>query len=58
MNFRNVALALLLSSSAAVAQDTDVATKYITFNDVDADATQVARKMYGRFYRMVEAERV
>ena len=58
MSFRNVALALLLASSAAVAQDTDVATKYITFNDVDADATQVARKMYGRFYRMVEAERV
>ena len=32
MSFRNAALALLLSSSAAVAQDTDVATKYITFN--------------------------
>ena len=58
MRLPNVVLALLLSSSAALAQDSDVATKYITFDDLDPDATQVARKMYGRFYRMVEAERV
>jgi hypothetical protein len=36
----------------------DVATEIVTFEAIDSDATQVARRMYGRYYPVVQARRV
>ena len=47
---------LFYGSSSYAAQD--VATQIISFKHIDSKATEVARKMYGRFYPFVEAERV